>query len=349
MADYSKLDQLFSSLDPAAYLGESGLAAFSPNTSPIKTFSDDNGLVLSAISDRLFLRWIVEKLLPLEGRRIFEIGTGTGYFATLLGRLCGPAGAVYGCEIISSLYAQSTDNRYLAETGNVFVHHGDFVDILPALGTFDILIATSSLSRIPRCVIDSCRPDGGRLALPIEIPGGGDCFTVFERQGDRLSVKSAKMSISVPSTGAYSQRAFWARPVTDLLPNIQRSGRIAISCIDDFKDPIRDSLPFRSYLFFHENRFDAVNFGAGTLSRAADMGFGLFEEDGEAAILRRGNSLLAIGRRGLELAASFSSLREQWHSAKRASLAEFRYTIDLSGRRDIELVPAWKGRVEWTP
>ncbi|WP_082190525.1 protein-L-isoaspartate O-methyltransferase family protein [Bradyrhizobium pachyrhizi] len=347
MTKYNHLDQLFSSLDITAFLSECELARFSNGTSPVKTYSDNNGLVLSAISDREFLRWIVETVLPLENCRVFEVGSGTGYFAALLGRLCGPAGAVYGCEIIPSLYERSIHNRHLTELGNVFVHCGD--DILPKLGIFDVLIATSSLSRIPRAVIDACRPEGGRLAFPIEIPGGGDCFTIFERRGDRLFVKSAKLSVSVPSTGTYSQRAFWARPVTDLLPNIERLGRITISSMEEFRDSIRDSLSLRSYLFFHDGRFEAVNFGAGNLSRAADMGFGLFDIAEESAVLRRGNTTVAVGHRGLELAAIFSSLQEDWNKAKRVSLADFRYTIDVSGRRDIELVPAMRSQVEWSP
>jgi protein-L-isoaspartate O-methyltransferase len=135
----AEVDEIFASIDPLDFLpnGASGTAAV--GNAAIRTFSDQDGLVLSAISDRRFLRWIIEALMPLQGRRIFEIGSGTGYFATLLGCLCGPAGEVFGCEIISSLHETSVKNRKLAALSNVSLKCGDFVEILPHLRVFDVM------------------------------------------------------------------------------------------------------------------------------------------------------------------------------------------------------------------
>jgi protein-L-isoaspartate O-methyltransferase len=339
------VDQILASINPVDFLPDGDRGNHLDGNSAIRTFSNADGLVLSAISDRQFLRWMIEALMPLQGRRVFEIGSGTGYFATLLGYLCGPAGAVLGCEIISSLHEKSVKNHILVELGNVSLKFGDFVEILSGLGTFDVIIATSCLSQIPHCLVSACSTEGGLLAFPIEVPGGGDCFTVFERHCNRLSVKTARLSISVPSTGKYCTRAFWAQPLKVLLPSFEKLSKIQISIEDMVEDSIRDTLGFRSYLLFEEPLFDAVNFGTGHLSMAGDMGFGLFDVSAESACFRRGNVMTSIGKRGLELAAIFSEHYRNWKASGCATLADIRYAIDVTRNRDIELRPSLKSLV----
>jgi protein-L-isoaspartate O-methyltransferase len=310
----------------------------------IATYRSADGLVLSAISDRKFLAWVLEALGPIPGRQVFEIGSGTGYLAAVLGQLCGAGGRVLGCEIIPELHCVSLKNLGSVRIANVELSLGDFVDVLPTAGTFDVLIATSCFSKIHPHILDAIRVDGGLLALPVEVPGGGDCFTVFERTVDALVVRDGRLSISVPSTGSYTERPFWARPVDQVLPGFSTLAKTTLPFQGGIEsvDPIRDTLAFRSYLLFHEPLFEAVSLGRQQPLRARDMAFGLIDPRNCSACLQHGASWAMVGKDGLALARLFAEHWSRWLLSGKRSLADYKYSIALRGEHGVPLRPALK-------
>lgn len=343
------VEEAFTAFDPRTFA--SSISAQSEKSSTgsqdaaISTFKNDDGLTLSAISNRSFLRHVVSRIGPLEGKRVFEIGSGTGYLACVLARLCGPNGAVVGCEIIPELFQASQKNPQVLNSKNLTIKFGDFTDVLPEMGIFDVIVGTSSFSLIAACIVNALGASGSQIVLPIEIPGGGDCLTVFERDGSALKVKHSVLSVSVPSTGRYSRREFWAPPVRRIMPSWESAQKTVIRFPQSGGTSISSTIAFRSFLLFSEPLFQAVNLKTGHLSRSEDMAFGLIYPDRVSCFLQCANSFILSGRRALELGKLFETWRSRWMDEGRPSLATYRYLFDVRADVDFEFAPALKTRV----
>lgn len=341
-----EVQDLFEQTDPGPFVYGGDSRATSPDSdhSPIRTYADKGGMTLSAISDRRFMAWIVAALMPLAGRRVFEIGTGSGYLAYALAQLTGPDGLVAGCEVIPELTEASTSNALIRSFPWIQIHAGDFVEIIPELGQFDIVIATSSMSILHATILNACKPDGGMIAVPIEIQGGGDCYTIFRRQGRVLEPLDAMLSVSVPTTGRYSPDPAWAVPVQQLVPDFDVSRAVRIMRADDLGHPVYGTLALRSFLQAHEPLFAAVSLAADQCSFAQNIAFGLVDRRAESFCFQHGDQLLLGGDRALALAERLAQRREEWEASGRASLADYQYLLEIEGGCGIAFAPAIAAR-----
>ena len=95
--------------------------------------------------------------------RALDIGTGSGYQAAVLGRLCKE---VYSIEIVKPL-AEDARKR-LAELGykNVTVRHGDGYRGWEEHAPFDAIVVAAAAGHVPKRLIDQLAP-GGRLVMPV--------------------------------------------------------------------------------------------------------------------------------------------------------------------------------------
>jgi protein-L-isoaspartate O-methyltransferase len=337
------VENLFESLDPASFIAGTSFSLPSSDTprhGAIRTYADETGLTLSALSDRRFLTWIVASLMPLNGRRILEIGTGTGYLAYVLAQLAGDHGCVEGCEVIHELFAASVRNPMIRSTSAINLHDGDFVDIVPELGQFDIVIATSAMSNLHPVLLGACRPDGGMIALPIEIQGGGDCYTIFRREGAALSAVDAMLSVSVPTTGSYSSEPPWAVPVQRLIPDFDLSTAVRVARQIEWGHPVYGTLALRSFLQAHEPLFAAVSLGGDDQPFVRRMAFGLVDSEARSLCLQNSDQLLLSGGRALTLADYLDSRIHQWKAGGGKSLAGFRYTLPADAGNGVSFSPA---------
>src|ERR1700733_13347980 len=98
------------------------------------------------ISQPFVVAYMTEQLQLQKQHRVLEIGTGSGYQAAILSRLCSH---VLTVERYRTL-ADSARAR-LAKLGydNVEVLLGDGYDIPPGAGTFDRIIVTAAMVQIP--------------------------------------------------------------------------------------------------------------------------------------------------------------------------------------------------------
>ncbi len=115
------------------------------------------------ISQPFMVAWMTE-LLELSGtERVLEVGTGSGYQAAILARLCA---RVYTVELLTALSERA--RAILAQLGieNVSLRQGDGALGWPEEAPFDRVIVTAAAIRTPPALLDQLRP-GGRMVIPI--------------------------------------------------------------------------------------------------------------------------------------------------------------------------------------
>jgi protein-L-isoaspartate(D-aspartate) O-methyltransferase len=109
------------------------------------------------------------ELLELADDEVaLDVGTGSGYHAALLSRLCRH---VYGIERDEELAAQAVDALGQAGIENVTVVVGDGAAGLPAYAPFDAInVAATATGAVPPA-LEQQLADGGRLIAPVERDG----------------------------------------------------------------------------------------------------------------------------------------------------------------------------------
>ena len=115
------------------------------------------------ISQPFVVAYMTEQLGVQRSQRVLEIGTGSGYQAAILSKLCRE---VVSIERYRTL-ADSARKR-LAKLGysNVEVILGDGYDIPENLGSFDRIIVTAAMENIPEKLLGRLEP-GGVLIAPV--------------------------------------------------------------------------------------------------------------------------------------------------------------------------------------
>ena len=115
------------------------------------------------ISQPFVVAYMTEQLGVQRSHRVLEIGTGSGYQAAILSKLCRE---VVSIERYRTL-ADSARKR-LAKLGynNVEVILGDGYDVPENLGSFDRIIVTAAMESIPDRLLERLEP-GGVLIAPV--------------------------------------------------------------------------------------------------------------------------------------------------------------------------------------
>ncbi len=129
------------------------------------------------ISQPFVVAYMTEQLRLDPRHRVLEIGTGSGYQAAILSRLCRE---VLTLERFKTL--AETARRRLAATGcdNVEVVLGDGFDIPANLGTFDRIMVTAAMEEIPKALLERLEP-GGILIAPVGPHNDGQVLVRVRR------------------------------------------------------------------------------------------------------------------------------------------------------------------------
>lgn len=91
--------------------------------------------------------------------KVLEIGSGSGYSAALLSRLCA---SVVTLEILPALVAQARKNLEAAGCTNVTARMGDGATDAFSEGPFDVILLSGSVEVLPELLLHYLKP-GGRL------------------------------------------------------------------------------------------------------------------------------------------------------------------------------------------
>jgi protein-L-isoaspartate(D-aspartate) O-methyltransferase len=115
------------------------------------------------ISQPFVVAYMTEQLQLQKRHRVLEIGTGSGYQAAILSRLCLQVLTIERYRTLAD-----TARARLAKLGydNIEVMLGDGYDISPSAGTFDRIIVTAAMEKIPEALLARLEP-GGILIAPV--------------------------------------------------------------------------------------------------------------------------------------------------------------------------------------
>jgi protein-L-isoaspartate(D-aspartate) O-methyltransferase len=115
------------------------------------------------ISQPFVVAYMTEQLQLQKPHRVLEIGTGSGYQAAILSRLCRQ---VLTIERYRTLADSARARLQKLGCDNVEVMLGDGFDIPAEAGTFDRIIVTAALEQIPEALTQRLEP-GGLLIAPV--------------------------------------------------------------------------------------------------------------------------------------------------------------------------------------
>jgi protein-L-isoaspartate(D-aspartate) O-methyltransferase len=120
------------------------------------------------ISQPFVVAYMTEQLQLQRHHRVLEIGTGSGYQAAVLSRLCGQ---VLTIERFRTLADRARARLAKLGCDNVGVVVGDGFDIPADAGNFDRIIVTAAMEKIPDALTRRLEPEGVLIA-PVGPHGG---------------------------------------------------------------------------------------------------------------------------------------------------------------------------------
>lgn len=152
------------------------------------------------ISQPYIVALMTELLEVGDGRRVLEIGTGSGYQAAVLAQM---GVEVYSIEIKAKLCEGAAELLKSLDYAGVQVRCGDGYGGWPEQAPFDGIVVTAAPDRIPDPLLDQLA-DGARMVIPV-----GEFYQelkVITRTGDGYQEKSVIPVRFVPMTGEIERR-----------------------------------------------------------------------------------------------------------------------------------------------
>ena len=152
------------------------------------------------ISQPYIVAVMTDLLEPAPGCRALEVGTGSGYQAAVLAKLCD---RVYTLEIVEPLGQQAT--KRLAQLGyeNVDVRIGDGYYGWPEAAPFDVIVVTAVAGHIPPPLLKQLKP-GGRMVLPVGSPFTTQQLVLVRKlENGRITTRQLLPVAFVPLTGGH--------------------------------------------------------------------------------------------------------------------------------------------------
>jgi protein-L-isoaspartate(D-aspartate) O-methyltransferase len=115
------------------------------------------------ISQPFVVAYMTEQLAVQKQHRVLEVGTGSGYQAAVLSKLCRE---VVSIERYRTLADSARKRLARLGYGNVEVILGDGYEVPDHLGSFDRIIVTAAMENIPQKLLERLEP-GGVLIAPV--------------------------------------------------------------------------------------------------------------------------------------------------------------------------------------
>jgi protein-L-isoaspartate(D-aspartate) O-methyltransferase len=144
---------------------------------------DNTALPIShgqTVSQPFVVAFMSEALKVGERSRVLEVGTGSGYQAAVLARLCR---RLYTIERYRSLLKEAEERFAELRIGNITTRLGDGAAGWPAQASFDRIIVTAAATEIPPALVAQLTPDGV-MVLPVGESGWSQQLMRVTRRGE---------------------------------------------------------------------------------------------------------------------------------------------------------------------
>ena len=129
------------------------------------------------------------------GEKVFEVGTGSGYQAAVLGEI---AGQVYTIEILEPLARKAESLLKNLGYENVHVRVGDGFLGWPEQSPFDAILITCSVPKFPVPLVEQLK-EGGRIIAP--VGENMQALKVGTKKDGKIETKDLGPVLFVPMTG----------------------------------------------------------------------------------------------------------------------------------------------------
>jgi protein-L-isoaspartate(D-aspartate) O-methyltransferase len=140
---------------------------------------------------------MTEALEPKPTDRVYEVGTGSGYQASILSRLVQD---VYSVEIHAPLGKRAAAVIQSLGYTNLHTRIGDGYEGWPDAAPFDAVIVTCAPQLVPKPLVDQLK-EGGRMVIPIGDRFNQIVYLKVKRNGKLVDVRELRPTLFVPMTG----------------------------------------------------------------------------------------------------------------------------------------------------
>ena len=261
-------------------------------------FGDDDNDVPSTISQPSFVLRMLDMLQLEPGQKVFELGTGSGWNAALMGTLVAPEGSVYSLELIPEVAEQARTTLQELRIKNVNVVEGDGGEGYAAGAPYDRAIFTAGAYDLPHPFFEQIK-DGGLFLIVIKSEGGGDTLFLLRKQHDHFESLEAMPCAFVQMRGKHQLDSL--KPIElEILPEWSELKQKQVAARPfwwggkgkgDF--PWR-TMGFRSFLSITEPSFRTFKTGTGG-ERREEYFFGLWDQEQDSLVLARNDLLISYG------------------------------------------------------
>lgn len=152
---------------------------------PLILFGEDDQNIPSTISQPAFVLRMLDLLQLRPGHKVFELGTGSGWNAAMMGHLVGSDGSVESLEIIPELAESAAHAVESMGISNVHIVAGDGAEGYAESAPYDRAVFTAGSFDLPRHFYRQLQDDG-LLLVVIKTEGGGDNLCLLRKVGDHF-------------------------------------------------------------------------------------------------------------------------------------------------------------------
>jgi protein-L-isoaspartate(D-aspartate) O-methyltransferase len=296
-------------------------------------FGDDDDDVPSTISQPSFVLRMLDMLQIEPGQKVFELGTGSGWNAALMGQLVGPQGCVYSLELLPEMAHAAAATIDALGIKNVKVIEGDGGEGYAAGAPYDRAIFTAGAYDLPHPFFEQIR-EGGLFLVVIKNEGGGDTLFLLRKEHEYFESLDSMPCGFVQMRGKYQLESL--KPIQlETLPEWSELKNKPVNTRpfwwggkgkQDF--PWR-TLGVRSFLGITELSFRAFKTQSSEHLREQYY-FGLWDQEQKSLVVAKDDLLLSYGNSTAE-ERLIKSL-EQWISLGMPGAASFSlkiYPIDF--------------------
>ena len=151
------------------------------------------------ISQPYMVAFMTERLRLKPHHSVLEIGTGSGYQTAIL---CHLTRYVYSVERVTRLADQAGERIGDLGYNNLDIHVGDGSQGLPDQASFDRIMVTAAVPRLPHVLCAQLETHGGQMILPIGEEHMQE-LKLITRRGPRYSSRTLLRCRFVPLIGRF--------------------------------------------------------------------------------------------------------------------------------------------------